>query len=1534
MVLVGRIRVQNLAPLQRSDVVNTVLSLPDGAIHSNNSTFELTALNAGAVAGRVQWHTMGVNYASGFRKYLRIYFKCDLIASEVKTVEIHDTATPATAWILHPAVRAQLAQSFMVITLGGYSRLENYKFKYGPHPFQGTALLHLPIRFVTAANHADYIIDQWKDPDNCLVRRYKFTTRGGPVGSFGYYFWAEIVLEIGSNQRHIKAFLRYGNSIITADVPIAQANTLTYINPVLYLYNSALLGNAKEIGYSGSIDITGGLAPQDQGVFMNVEGPQIVIRHPNHKVIRDDTTATNNCTTFHNLHRLIDPNSTLYQRPYSFCDGQSQALRLSFLFWNDTPTAAETSTLHAEYFDQTFAVSRDWVTNQNFGFLNVVATIPNNLTQDAAFDLCSAMAVFHYNRSMNIQGMTPCPWYPLSIYFDSNYSGVAFQGQTGSQPDFAWVTKLWPYIVSACTDLRNAQYCADLQACRPIFFKEADVSRFTVANHRSIESGIGRYCDVFGWGGRPYQDWTRPYVREYNEDLLGKAGEVGQFETANETVGPPYEHGSYNNLYSYFLLTGDWLAWSLILDLQQIYLTMYQNAGMGGTRPAGGAIDNLNAVRAFARGTISFYTLYDLTGDMDCFNRPLSNFRAYVRDAITFFKHPSLTKVRTLSIGGVSARCNDAVWACNDGEVISCTMWQDAMLPIGLWYIWKATADAVVLDRLIEFTRANNYQAWTEGKYVTSGFQTCRMTPTKFFGICWEYIDQASRLKGYYEWRLPVYNLWYLIKYQAWTPPGLTAGDLVPKAMYNDCAIIDINSEAGIWGEGGLVIGYELARMINDSEWAAHCARILNTDSYSPDVWGLGRFPGEHPLEWLGFIINPFKVREAGSSEFFVSFSGNSGNLGGTVLTVDSLGLSVNFSGNIGSIEGNLTVVTSGGGHFVELSLWNPNGITYYIGTGDMSGSVLRSIATSEIVIGIGMGIPKPLTAIAQGNVGNLFAALTVSQQTNPLIDFGIKYSTSSFRYAYDTSVLKEASLNINYAYTVEDSWEENVTRPYVGFKAPATQAIVNNLPQWMEIRKNRSSTGWKFINSWGQNLEATIEYASDSIADVFLKTSDTFKRSKLYYTDITDPEVLDDRTFTNLLFNSAFSIRDCSRTKLPMGWFDNLEDSQVAELDTTKSLAGSNSIKVSSSCVISQSGMLNNISSNSMTASIYVLSKQLEELAETESAEDTTIMLRLTIEKIDGSSVSKEEVLTKTSDYWQRIQLTLPINSQAYRYYFSVKVIGDNEVNLACACLENSTVASNWNKSEKDLAFYISSISNFGLVHVYTSNQEQQKITVFPLSDIESFRDIVIPTRVEKFPGNSRDLAVASYNTYSRQVDYFNNSYMSDWVIEDNSVVQRSSDLKFDRFGKYSIRDIRYYPNDVIGTADAKDTTITPLCCAVRGKYLFVVCSESYRGSTYTTLKVVIPQVPPGETAYLESVIDFDLNPPTANTYSIDQIEEKITSIAFSESEPNWFVLNTNLGSVIPYRLYFDYYYFDSNRNRMYLLENYKTDMGKIQVL
>ena len=529
-----------------------------------------------------------------------------------------------------------------------------------------------------------------------------------------------------------------------------------------------------------------------------------------------------------------------------------------------------------------------------------------------------------------------------------------------------------------------------------------------------------------------------------------------------------------------------------------------------------------------------------------------------------------------------------------------------------------------------------------------------------------------------------------------------------------------------------------------------------------------------------------------------------------------------------------------------------------------------------------------------------------------------IELLSVTIRYSYGKATIQTASVGVAYSYgsqcytQIDDAFE--------GFKAPATQSIVNNLPQWMETRRSETSNGWQLTNSYGMALEGLTDLVSKNLKNLFLATADRSLRSRYYKGELTVDEVIHSDPSRNLLSNSAFSKPDTARTRLPYDWTDyNKPASQAVFLDKTRKLKGTYAVRIDGSGLVSHLADLSNLGAlNKLTASVYFYT----------DATTVDISLVLSVQDVNGVNTLGEVKYEKTTVGWNRLVVSATVSEDCFSAQVTLRSNSSSSVWFDCAQLEESSTVSDWQASDTDKLTYVDPSIPLRLVEAHSNTD---RVTIFPIGNVPEFTEIPIPTRIEFAKPAAIDFEPFSSATHGRRVDFFNDVKTVEWIIHSGKIAVVSSTSRFDILETYDIRDLRLYQDLGYGTIDDCLVTITPLATAMRDNLLFVACKEVYRGRTLRTLKVVYPRRPPAGETYLESLVDFELDLKFDITFGDNAEPEEILSIGFSERDPNWLIVNTNLGRRFYFRMYYDYYFANLRTRAIYTLEQY--DTAQLQV-
>lgn len=568
----------------------------------------------------------------------------------------------------------------------------------------------------------------------------------------------------------------------------------------------------------------------------------------------------------------------------------------------------------------------------------------------------------------------------------------------------------------------------------------------------------------------------------------------------------------------------------------------------------------------------------------------------------------------------------------------------------------------------------------------------------------------------------------------------------------------------------------------------------------------------------------------------------------------------------------------------------------------DVSDSATRGTKTKIASVGSNASYTFDLT-LNPGQVEFYEIQEITSLRTELFTNFVLDYVP--VRYSYGVSQFVTSSTSIAYSYS--SSTQTSGNSLYVGYQAPATQSIVNNLPQWMEMRQNRDSQGWNLNNAWGSSLEDLVQYTTEQTTDLHLETANEYHRSKIYTVEVVDQDLVAPE-FTNLLFNSAFTIPDNSIYSLPAGWTDY--NKSAVKLVDGKSLVGGHSVLIEGFGALGQTVELNT-KVDQLTASVYIYAPDL----------DTDVKIIVAAETIDSTNKLFEASITTRSQEWRRLVLPMSIKDEIYRLQFTVVSNSAGKVYLNCPQLELNDSATNWTRGVADTFFFYPDAVQLNAVEV--RSQDGKAIPVFPIATEFEFINAGIPTRVEPYYKKADSTTAFASPAYGRKVSFHNEIFPVAWEVQDNKIAERAIfPTPYDVFGKYETRNVRYKSDGRIITELDSELETTLIHSTVRQDYIFALCTEQRRGKSQTTVKIIRPESP--NSNYMEVMRDFKLDLNLEQIVTLDQVSEVPTSIGFDAEDSTIMVVNTNLGRRFLFKLYFDYYYYSVNLGRIYTLEQY----------
>jgi hypothetical protein len=526
----------------------------------------------------------------------------------------------------------------------------------------------------------------------------------------------------------------------------------------------------------------------------------------------------------------------------------------------------------------------------------------------------------------------------------------------------------------------------------------------------------------------------------------------------------------------------------------------------------------------------------------------------------------------------------------------------------------------------------------------------------------------------------------------------------------------------------------------------------------------------------------------------------------------------------------------------------------------------------------------------------------------------------------------------VSYAYS-DDS---TLVDPILGDAPAATQAIMNNLPLWMEMRKDRSSVGQTLVNAWGMNFEKVRKNFIETRNNQFLSSANLERDISAGVTELSFNEnKVYEGKFDNLLYNSSFSIEAFKRAQKPEGWNvlrDNLDSLQF---DKDHSLFGTHALKLDGTYgpVVAKQTREFKVLGGPLTLSIYV---QTEEngLSITDKYDADEAGLVLIVHYADGEVKSYGTGFPyNTSDSF--VKAVVEVNLEKELHSFEVLIVNRNTsvhiVDLPMLSVGNDT--KTWTPSFFDVpAWERGAISTVAGVQVLRDHQPSdivKKTEVFGVSSEAIFRGTTIPTRIERyFP--TKDAGLKLDMSLGRHVSYYEEELPIMWPALDGKISE-SSVLTPDVYNSLLPADL-YITED--GTA-ALDMTlvddsdnVSVKATTVVDDTLYVVTQETYAGKTRYYLKFVSTHKLTFEATYLESLGDLILDMDLDADFGLEAETEDIDSIGVCKNIPHVIFVDTTRNRRLYFKLFFDYYYADFGTRKLFCREQYINKGAHLQVI
>lgn len=522
------------------------------------------------------------------------------------------------------------------------------------------------------------------------------------------------------------------------------------------------------------------------------------------------------------------------------------------------------------------------------------------------------------------------------------------------------------------------------------------------------------------------------------------------------------------------------------------------------------------------------------------------------------------------------------------------------------------------------------------------------------------------------------------------------------------------------------------------------------------------------------------------------------------------------------------------------------------------------------------------------------------------------------------------------YAYNDPNDDEDFVAIPY-GYKVAATQQILNNLPLWMEGRKNYDSNMNKLTTAWADTFESTLDNYSYLRKNQFLATADLYSNIELGVSALSANK---DRVYTpvfnNLIYNSSFSMKGPAREQRPSGWLISRDSINCLTFDSANTLFGNHGLSLSGKVELKQTRE-RQLTPGPITYSIYY--KTLDNGLPTDdywSANEAGLILA--IEYAD-STVATFGVgfLKNTKGRWARANLTATMVSETFKISTLILNRVSYVYSVDCPLLTTSKTLDTWSPSIEDIPVYSSGIRTIAGLQVLFDSLDfasVSKLEVLPTATEQEFKSIAIPTRIETFSPSQQAANSLSF-TMGRQLN-FHGDIMPTMLIADQDTILEESINTPDKFSRRRPADlILTYTGDkyLYKKSINEDTSLVKATCVVND-LLYVVTKETYAGVTGHYLKVTRPRVVSYTDDYIPSYGDIKIPLSLGNEFGFASLAEEIVRIGICKNLPNVIYVDTSLDRRFYFKLYFDYYFADFTNRKIYCRENYSEQFGHLQVI
>lgn len=554
--------------------------------------------------------------------------------------------------------------------------------------------------------------------------------------------------------------------------------------------------------------------------------------------------------------------------------------------------------------------------------------------------------------------------------------------------------------------------------------------------------------------------------------------------------------------------------------------------------------------------------------------------------------------------------------------------------------------------------------------------------------------------------------------------------------------------------------------------------------------------------------------------------------------------------------------------------------------------------------------------------------------------------TSSSSSYSWDAEFAD--GIQVLYSYVEKDPTIAPVTISYAysdgvaglgrvqGCYPASAQLIANNFPQWMDMRKQKTSTGQKLISSWACNLEDANRLFEEYRKEEFLTKANQYNDIHIGVSELSfDDERVYEAKFRNFLFNSSFSQQAFRRSQRPEGWRvdrDSLNDLTMVDDDT---IFGTYALKLDGSVTVKQTRPVV-LSGGYLTLSCYV--KTVADTAKsTEDRHDpSTAGLIALVTFADGTNESYGVGFPKnTQSAWVRAGITMTLSKEVSTVEVMIVNRSGDAYYADLPMLEASKTMGQWTPSFQDTPIQFGGLKRVTAAQILKSAPDEmtvKKLEMFEVGSEGDFRNAIVPTRIEVL-GGKKPLGQSVNSSLGRQINYHEEIQPVQWVAE-NGKIREKSLVTPDQWDLVLPRDLYMDENgDVWLDNTLSDDNLVVKAVTSVNNHLYVVTQETYAGKTAYYMKVVRDAKLSPDKTYLESIADIEL-PIRLSGFGPDSLVDDVSRIGICKNTPGAIFIDTSLGRRYYFQLYYDYYYADFGVRKLFCRENYLSQNAHLQVI